>query len=137
MVHALEEVWRVIEADGWLIDIRPVASNPPLDIILKDDVKFAGDIDDSEWVHDEELVNDALEIIFARGDYVKERVERFQLTSYWDTIEGMTTYADENWEDTKIPESTLANAKKIIAQSKEETKIRLTYTMLIGRYRKS
>lgn len=137
MVHALEEVWRVIEADGWLIDIRPVSSNPPLDIILKDEVQSAGEIDDSASVLDDDLANDALEIVFGRGDYVKERVERFTLSSYWETVEGLTSYAEENWETTKIPETTLANAKKMIEQSEGKPKIRLTYTMLIGRYRKS
>jgi len=137
MVHALEEVWRVVEADGWLLDIRPIASNPPLDIIFKENIKFAGEIDDNAWVLDDELVNDALEIVFARGDYVKERVARFKLSSYWDTLEGMTSYAEENWEDLKIPESTLENATKFIEQGEGEPKIRLTYTMLIGHYNKA
>lgn len=136
-MHALEEVWRVVEADCWLLDIRPMASNPPLELVFKDEIKFAGAIDDSAWVLDEELVNDALEIVFGRGDYVKESVERFKLSTYWDTLDEFTSWADENWEDVLIPENTLINATKIIEQDEREPKIRLTYTMLIGRYRKS
>lgn len=136
-MHALEEVRRVVQKDGWLLDIRPMASKPPLELAFGDEIQFAGEIDDSAWVLDEELVNDALEIVFARGDFLKERVGRFKLSTYWDTLDEFASWADENWDDVLIPENTLENATKIMEQDERKFKIRVTYTMLIGRYRKS
>ena len=33
MVHALREAWRVLVVDGSLIDLRPVAINPALEVV--------------------------------------------------------------------------------------------------------
>ena len=62
---------------------------------------------------------------------------RFKLSTYWDTLDEFASWADENWDDVLIPENTLENATKIMEQDKRKFKIRVTYTMLIGRYRKS
>ena len=40
MVHALREAWRVLVPGGCLIDLRPLAKDPPLEVIVDDQVEY-------------------------------------------------------------------------------------------------
>ena len=71
MVHALQECWRVLTPDGGLVDIRPLASEIPIDVIDDRGVQTAGFVDNSSWVQEEEASARALNSVL-RKRYLKK-----------------------------------------------------------------
>jgi hypothetical protein len=66
MVHALEEIRRLVRADGCLIDIHPVRDAPVVDVRMADAVVFSeaspgyDDDDEEDLRHTERALTDAV-----------------------------------------------------------------------------
>jgi hypothetical protein len=135
MVHALQECRRVLKASGGLIDIRPLANDPAVEILTDSQVLIGGQVDDSAGVPDDEAANQAIGDAARRGDFVMEEQQSFELAYYWERIDQMKAYFDERWGDSAtVPTSTLENAARLISEATGPTRIRVRLDMLISRY---
>jgi hypothetical protein len=136
MVHALEESWRVLVPNGYLLDTRPLAGDMRVDVIADSQAKFAGFVDDSAWIADDEAAEKAVEAATQRGLFLKEEETDFIFSNYWDTLEQLRAYTQEKWEEIHLPETVWHKAEDLIRQSEGNVSVRISGTMLFSRYRK-
>ena len=88
MVHALEEVHRLLKPVGVLIDIHPVAEASPIEIHQGGRVDLAGDLSVRQWCTDYQQADIALTEIKQRGLFALERERVFDsLTHYGSATE--------------------------------------------------
>ncbi len=93
MVHALEEIHRLLRPDGALIDIRPFAEPSTVQVIAGDRVLYAAPKReaDSESVIDSDR---AMEEVLDRGLFSIERAEDFEFLSYGSTAPELREFWD-------------------------------------------
>ena len=97
MVHPLLECWRVLEADGLLIDLRPPHSDPALEVITADGTFVPGYVDHSEEEADDIAADEAIVEVLNRGYFILQTQDSFIFSTYWETLDGLLEYADERW----------------------------------------
>ena len=138
MVHALKEVWRVLVPRGSLIDLRPLAFNPPIEVIADGKVLGSGVVvDGSLRVPDDVASEAALQKVIDDGCFVCERTMSFECALYWDTIEEMRADA-KNWQRWRLPaDSALAEVHQLMARTTGEARVRVRRPMVIARYRRA
>src|SRR5258706_6677949 len=88
MVHALQEIHRLLEPTGILIDIHPVAESSPIEIHQDGKIDLAGDLSVRQWCTDYQQADIALTEIKRRGLFALERELMFDsLTHYGSAAE--------------------------------------------------
>jgi hypothetical protein len=136
MVHALEESWRVLAAEGMLIDIRPRLGNMRLEVLSEQGDRLAGLADDSALVSDYKAVMRTLDQGVRDGRFFKEEEQFFDFAYYWDTLEDFEVYVQENWVNRRVPKKLLRKARKMEVDAEGSTRIRIRDERVIARYRK-
>jgi hypothetical protein len=100
MVHALEEVRRVLTPAGTLLDLRPLADSWPVEILEDGNPLETGRLTDlPTGLDDDQAANLAVEEAARRGWFKREGEQTFPLYVYWDNPEEMTDYINERWAD--------------------------------------
>ena len=81
MVHALEEIRRLLQLDGYLIDIHPILDGM-IKILQQGDLLFTGT--DPGYDTDESIkhADQALKEVIQRGLYLIEGTEEFEIITY-------------------------------------------------------
>jgi hypothetical protein len=92
MVHALEEVHRLLKSTGVLIDMHPVAEALPIEIQQGGKTDLAGHLFVRQWVTDYQQADIALAEIKQRGLFVVERESVFDSPTYYASVEEMSTH---------------------------------------------
>jgi hypothetical protein len=78
MVHALEEIRRVLAPDGILIDLRPLADNWRVEVVSLREVKRTGRVEDlPEQTSGDLASNVAMQEVEKRGWFKREQDELF------------------------------------------------------------
>ncbi len=139
MVHALNEIHRVLVPDGMLIDLRPLADRWQIEVASAHEVKEAGRVTDApEGLEDDRAANESMAKVEAQGRFIRKREEFFPLFYYWDSPNEMKEYVDEEWADfTTIDEETWKNIRSIWAVANADARLRVRVIMLITRWDKS
>ena len=137
MVHALEEVWRVLVRGGWMLDLRPVPADWPLDVLIDGIPSPAGFIDGSKKLPDTVASDAALVQIIDRKVFEQEEQAFFDYAYYWPTLEAMQAYVAGSWTwSADVPDSTLAEARRLVDSATAPTEIKVRRHMEIARYRR-
>src|SRR5512135_2006818 len=133
MVHALEEVRRVLAADGTMVDLRPLAAGWPVEVVSRRERRRAGEVEDLDAaLQDDAAANQAMADAEAAGWYRRETEETFPFNYYWDSPEQMRDYMQEEWSDfASISEDTWNRARAIWAVADGDARVRIQLTMLI------
>ena len=85
MVHALEEIRRLLKPTGILIDIHPVAEPSPIEIHLGEKIERIGDLSVRQWCSDYQHADEALTEIKQRGLFMVEREGMFNSLTHYDS----------------------------------------------------
>jgi hypothetical protein len=137
MVHALAESWRLMRFGGTMIDLRPMASGWPVEIVSKNSEIIAGLLDDNNRKLVDAASDDAVSEAVQRGWFKKVSEDYFDYEYYWDTVEEMVEYVESDWcNAATIPESVLAEVHRLVDVTGEEVEIRIRRAMVIASYRK-
>jgi hypothetical protein len=100
MVHALEEIRRVLVSDGTLLDLRPLGNRWPVEIVLGDSILETGRlIDMPAGLSDDQAANHAVQEATRRGWFKRNSEAIFTLYEYWDNPDEMIAYITERWVD--------------------------------------
>jgi len=91
MVHALEEIHRLLKPNGFLIDIHPVAVHSSVEIHHNGKIELVGQLEVSQWCIDFEEADKALAEIVRRGVYTIEQKGKFDTLTYYDSAPEMGT----------------------------------------------
>ena len=89
MVHALEEIHRLLKPDGFLIDIHPVAEHSSIEIHQNGKINPVGHLEVDQWCVDFREADKALTEIVQRGMFTVEQKSIFDALTYYDSAEEM------------------------------------------------
>ncbi len=136
MVHALQEIHRVLKVGGSLIDLRPAISNRTVEIELSYALLHVGEIDSVVTIPDHFAADRALQNQIAEGLLRAEHQESFELVTELDTMADLLEYA-ATLRQSVLPEAVLQRVEAIIADETEDFSIRTRREMVIARYRRT
>jgi hypothetical protein len=91
MVHALEEIQRLLKPTGALIDIHPVAEPSPMEVHQAEKIDPVGSLSVRQWCIDYQQADNALAEIARRGLFVVERETVFDSLTHYTSVEEMRT----------------------------------------------
>ena len=138
MVHALDEIERVLVPGGLLVDLRPLLDRWPAEVSWTGGFEEAGQATDLEGPRsDDAAANAAMDALAASGQFQQEQQELFPLFYYWDTPKEMREYIDEQWDDViRIDEDVWREIASMWARASGDARVRLRMQMRITRFRK-
>jgi hypothetical protein len=94
MVHALREAWRILAASGILLDLRPISSNPTIEVVVQGESFQIGAIDNSAGVPDDAAAERAIRQVVEDGWFVLSNDSRFQTEHLWDSVEEVASFME-------------------------------------------
>jgi hypothetical protein len=138
MVHALEEIKRVLVPCGLLLDLRPLLERWPVEIAWGNGYREVGTLTDlPEGLSDDEAANNAMEEAARRKWFALEQGERFSLFYSWDTANDMEQFLREEWDGSVHLDDELSRATKSAwAVADADARVRVRASMIINRWKK-
>jgi hypothetical protein len=139
MVHALQEIHRVLVSQGTLIDVRPLAGNWPVEVVSGRTAQEAGRVSDlAAGLEDDAAANQTLAEAAKQNWFRRESEELFPFNYYWDSPDEMKAYIDEEWEDfIDISPEVWKNLRSLWTVGGAEARLRVRLNMLITRWQKA
>jgi hypothetical protein len=136
MVHALNEIRRVLVPDGVLIDIRPLMDRWQVEVSSMREVRATGRVRDFPiGLADDEAANRATEQAFENGWFSRDRQEFFSYSYSWDTPGEMEEWIDTEWENfVLMEEETKRATRSAWALGDADARVRLWVKMLIAKW---
>lgn len=141
MVHALEEIHRLLRPDGRLVDIRPYAEPSIVEVITGDQILFA----EPKREHDHEgvLASDrAMEEILKRKTFSVKHARDFKFFSYgssaaeirefWDRYNDYDPVPKEN-DQLAFEDKVYARAEQVRKKSSKDAEIAIHERVRIAR----
>lgn len=123
---------------GWLLDVRPLSANAPLEVVAGNQVWLAGRVDESAGLPDDHAANESLRTTVREGWFVREHQARFDYAWYWDTLDELQTHIAEKWSNSvQLPAAVGAEAARLLVAGGTGARVRLRLTVTMARYRKS
>lgn len=137
MVHALAETFRILENSGMMIDLRPLASGWPVEVLAKNLEFFAGRLDDRKRTKTDLVTNNAVLEAVQRGWFRKENEVFYEYAYYWDSVDKMKAFIVEDWSKAAIlPNDVAVETKRVLKEAGPGAEIRIRRKMMIASYQK-
>jgi hypothetical protein len=138
MVHALDEIRRVLVPNGILIDVRPLADRWPVEVVSAGGFKETGRVDDLPVQTDADAAsNEAIREAEASGWFRLEQEEFFPFFYSWDTPSEMEEYIAEDWTDfAGLSDNTKKATRSAWALGDADAAVRVKVRVLISRWKK-
>ena len=123
MVHALEEIRRLLRPGGFLIDIHPFQEAPVVKVIQGDRILFAEPKRESEHEGIQQA-DRALEEVLERKLFVAERNHEFDFFSYGSSVPELRDFWDRYnaFNESPKEEALLAYEDEVFARAEETLK---------------
>ena len=139
MVHALEEIRRVLVPDGILIDLRPLADNWRVEVVSLREIKRTGRVEDlPEQTNGDVASGEAMKEVEKRGLFKCEQDELFPFFYSWDTPSEMEEFVDDDWHDfIGLTEDTKRATRSAWAVADADSRVRVRVEVLIARWKKN
>lgn len=136
MVHALEEIHRVLVPRGVLIDLRPLEDRWPVEVASGSSFTEVGRlIDDPEYLADDEAANRAMQEVEQRGLYAREAEQNFPYVYSWDRPSEMKEFMETEWEALeRLDEDIYRAVQSAWASGGADARVRVRVSMLITRW---
>ena len=139
MVHALDEIRRVLVPDGILIDLRPLADHWRVEVASLREVRRTGHVTDlPEQTGGDVASNEAMQTVEQRGWFQREQEELFPFIYSWDTPSEMEEFVNEDWQDfIELDDDTKRTTRSAWAIADADGSVRIRMNVLIARWRKT
>ena len=98
MVDALRETGRVLTASGVMVDLRPIATDAPIDVVGPEGECRVGSVDGSPGVADDMASDAAIDTVVGEGRFQLRNKLHFQFYYYWDGVDEMAADFENNWQ---------------------------------------
>jgi len=123
MVHALEEIHRLLKPAGVLIDIHPVSESSPIEIHQSGQIDLVGYLSVRQWCIDFQQADNALTEIAQRGLFAVERERVLDSLTYYDSAAEMLTSVKESIDkfarDAQSAGEAVPHAEALAARAEE------------------
>ena len=87
MVHALEEIHRLLRRAGTLIEIHPALESPLLEVSSNGEASFSEVDPGFDYEDDSRRAEDAVAAVVVRGVYILDESRRFELRTHASSME--------------------------------------------------
>jgi hypothetical protein len=138
MVHALEEVKRVLRSNGVMIDLRPITEDWHVQIASAREKRSVGTVEaHPEDQESDRQANAAVEK--AAGDrwFQRRGEDLFNYNYYWDSPVEMQEYVEEEWSDwVDVSPEVWANVRAAWAVADADARLLVETKMLITRWQR-
>jgi SAM-dependent methyltransferase len=137
MVHALNEIRRVLVPDGLLLDLRPVLDHWHVEVASARETRETGRVQDFPMgLEDDEAANRAMAEAESNGWFKREREEFFPLYYSWDSASQIEEWIHDEWEDfIGLDDETKRATRSAWALSDGDSRVRVRVKMLITRWK--
>jgi hypothetical protein len=138
MVHALEEVRRVLKPDGILIDIRPLNGQWTIEVASTRGSKETGHVDDlPELLNADKASNKAVKEAEAHGWFNREQEGYFPFIYSWDTPSEMEEFIAEDWSDViALRDNAKMATRSAWAIADADSRVQVRVKILITKWKK-
>lgn len=137
MVHALQEVWRVLKPLGMVIDLRPISVDVPLWILTLSGWKSAGLVDQlPDRIYDI-AADRAMRSMVHAGLLIRLQQKYFGINYYWNNLKDLKTDIEGRWkEDLIISKEVWRQARLLFKNGSGLRRIRIHFRKKITVYQK-
>ena len=138
MVHALNEIRRVLVTGGSLVDLRPLLDRWPLEVSSNGENREVGRATDlPSPLADDGAANQAMALAEQHGWFLRERQDVFPFFYYWDTPREMQGYIDETWNDViQVEDDLWSSLRSSWSTANADARVRIRLKMMISSLRK-
>lgn len=138
MVHALNEIHRVLTPDGVLIDLRPLCGHWDIEVFSARETRETGTMTDlPRGIEDDEAANRAMAAAESNGWFQREKETLFRIHYVWDTASEMEEWVDDEWENMNSLDPAARQATRSAwALGDADSQVRVKVKMLIARWKK-
>lgn len=138
MVHALDEIRRVLVTDGILIDIRPLSDDWSVEVVSERVVQEIGYVNHLPAQVDADVAsNEAMKEAESRGWFRREQEELFPLFYSWDTPSEMEDFIADEWLDSiEVNDDVKKATRAAWAVGDADSRVRIRMKILITRWKK-
>ena len=138
MVHALSEIRRVLVPNGILIDLRPILSNWPVEVVSARENRETGRIQGLPLgLADDEAADQSITQAEQDGWFAREAEEFFLYHYSWDSPSEMEEWVAEEWHDfIQLDEESKRATRSAWALGDADSRVRVGVKMLITRWKK-
>jgi hypothetical protein len=141
MVDALRESWRVLSANGVVMDLRPLALTArPVEVVTEEEAIQVGELDDAGTVADDVAADRAVAQVVQEGWLLLREDARFDFDFYWDTVGEMASFIEDS-RRMKLVSPSYEDLERIQREwcAKAGGRVRLRYsrTMMLAVYQKA
>ena len=121
MVHALEEIHRLLRPSGTLIEIRPIAEPPTIEVRSGTEVKFAERDTGYDYEDDLRHAEDAVVRIARRGRFVLDGSRDFDFFTHAPSVEELRNFFAVNgaYDDSPKDETVAARQDELYGRVEE------------------
>jgi len=139
MVHALEEIRRVLVPNGILIDLRPLADNWRVEVVSLREIRRTGRVEDlPEQTNGDIASNEAMKEVEKRGWFKRGQDELFPFFYSWDTPSEMEEFVDDDWSDfVGMEEDTRRATRAAWAVADADSRVRIGVEIWLARWQKT
>jgi hypothetical protein len=138
MVHALDEIRRVLVEEGVLIDLRPLGNRWRVEVFSARETRLTGTMTDlPAGLEDDNAANQAMAEGERQGRFLREKEELFPIHYIWDTPSEMEEWIDTEWEGfVGLGDETRRATRSAWALGDADSRVRVEVKVLITRWRK-
>jgi SAM-dependent methyltransferase len=138
MVHALNEIRRVLVPGGILIDARPLADNWRVEVASLREVRRTGRVRDlPEQTNGDIASNEAMREVERRGWFAREQEELFPFYYSWDTPSEMEEFVNDDWREfIGLEEDVKRATRSAWAVADADSRVRVRVEILISKWKK-
>ena len=138
MVHALSEIRRVLVPDGILVDLRPMLSTWPIEVVSAREIRETGHIQDLPLgLADDHAANQSIAQAEQNGWFSRAAEEFFPFYYSWDSPSEMEEWIADEWEDfIQLAEESKRGTRSAWALGDADSIVRVKVKMLITRWKK-
>jgi hypothetical protein len=137
MVHALNEIHRVLVPNGILLDLRPLLDNWHVEVASSREVRETGRVQDYPLgLADDEAANKAMAEAESNGWFKREEGTFFPLHYSWDSASEIEEWIHDEWEDfIGLDEETKRATRSAWALGDADSRVRVRVKMLLTRWK--
>jgi hypothetical protein len=137
MVHALDEIRRVLVDGGILIDMRPILDHWPVEVVSARNIRRTGRIEDlPPGIADDEAANRSIAQAAQDGWFIRQAEEFFPFLYSWDTPSEMEEWIESEWQDfVRVDEDTRQATRSAWASADADARVQVNVKMLITRWK--
>ena len=114
MVHALEQIRRLLKPSGRLVDIHPMDRPPPVAVRLGPHTHPLGYLRETDDSIEYRQADAAVAQVVREGLFAVEHMGEFPFRIYSDAVAELQTYLAEEWKDAVLDDAIAQRAAELL-----------------------